>query len=430
MARLDEQDLDEKRLERRQKRKKAELAAYITLVVLVILIAGIAVASVYLVSGVILNRSDKAAAQASEEISEEAEEAAVIESPEEETVVEEYTEEDMLDEIVGTVLSEMSVEDKVAGLFIVTPEQLTGVETAVKAGAGTQEALTSYAVGGITYSPKNIKSGEQISSMLGTTVSMSKYPLFTVMSSQSMESDQVREVIGITDETEITDAESAFEAGTAEGTALFKYGFNFAVAPLVDLSESGPYGTEPDKVKEITNSFAEGLKGSGVLACAYSFPMNGDSLTGMATNDKERDDIVVNEFEAFKAAFDSGNLQAVMVSNVSVPSLSGDNTPSSVSEKVITDELRGTLGFDGIIITSAFTDGAITEYYTSGEAAVEAIKAGADMVYIPENFSEAYEGGLAAVQSGSVSEARIDESLKRIFRVKYSDKVDQISQGN
>ena len=158
--------------------------------------------------------------------------------------------------------------------------------------------------------------------------------------------------------------------------------------------------------------------------------MNGDSLTGMATNDKERDDIVVNEFEAFKAAFDSGNLQAVMVSNVSVPSLSGDNTPSSVSEKVITDELRGTLGFDGIIITSAFTDGAITEYYTSGEAAVEAIKAGADMVYIPENFSEAYEGVLAAVQSGSVSEARIDESLKRIFRVKYSDKVDQISQGN
>ena len=100
------------------------------------------------------------------------------------------------------------------------------------------------------------------------------------------------------------------------------------------------------------------------------------------------------------------------------------------SDKVITEELRGTLGYEGIVITAPLNEGAITEYYTSGEAAVAAIKAGADMIYIPEDFTEAYNAVLEAASSGSISQDRINESLRRIYAVKYSDRVEQISNGN
>ena len=91
---------------------------------------------------------------------------------------------------------------------------------------------------------------------------------------------------------------------------------------------------------------------------------------------------------------------------------------------MITDLLRGELGFDGVIITDALNMGAITEEYTSEEAAVLAIQAGADMLLMPDDFVAAYNGLLAAVQEGTISEERIDESLRRIYRIKCADKLE------
>jgi beta-N-acetylhexosaminidase len=95
----------------------------------------------------------------------------------------------------------------------------------------------------------------------------------------------------------------------------------------------------------------------------------------------------------------------------------------------VEDELRGALGFNGIVITAPLNEKAVTEYYTSKDAAIAAIKAGADMIYIPENFEEAYAGLLAEVQDGNISEERINESLRRIYSIKYADKVGRISSG-
>ena len=106
----------------------------------------------------------------------------------------------------------------------------------------------------------------------------------------------------------------------------------------------------------------------------------------------------------FKDAIDSG-LLAVMMSNVSLPQVAGDNTPASLSKAMIEDELRNGLGFNGIVVTGPLSDAAIVDYYTSEQAAVAAIKAGADMIYLPEDFKAAYDGLLAAVQ--------MEKSLKR-----------------
>ncbi len=428
MARLEDQDLDERRLARRQRRKKSQLVAYITLCTVIVLIVGLLGFGIYM-----LRKTFGGKAPAQEAVTESSEEAtqevAVIETPEETVEVVEYSEEELLSEVMESILSEMTLEDKVAGLFIVTPEQLTGVETAVKAGSGTQEALAQYAVGGVVYAPKNIKSTDQIKEMLTTTAGMSKYPVFTVLSQQAGASDAIRSTLNLPSVSELENGEAAKSSGLAAGGELYKYGFNFDMFPDMVVAEDNPFGADLDRVKELTASYAEGVQEAGIVSCGYLFPVKGDTASGLSANEASRDELVINDYETFKNAIDRG-IQAIMVSNVSLPSVVGNNTPASLSGKMIQEELRGTLGFEGIVITAPLNEKAVTDYYTSKEAAIEAISAGADMIYIPENFTEAYEGLLSEVRDGSISEERINESLRRIYSIKYADRVGQISNGN
>ena len=111
-----------------------------------------------------------------------------------------------------------------------------------------------------------------------------------------------------------------------------------------------------------------------------------------------------------------------MVGHLSVPGITGDNTPCTLSEKMITEVLRGQMGFDGVVITDSMAMSAITDYYTADEAAVKALQAGADMILMPEDFETAYQGVLDAVNNGTLTEDRINESLVRISRVKLKDR--------
>lgn len=111
-------------------------------------------------------------------------------------------------------------------------------------------------------------------------------------------------------------------------------------------------------------------------------------------------------------------LPLIMAGHISVPNVTGDNTPSSLSKIMITDVLREKMGFDGIVITDALNMGAISQHYSSAEVSVKVIEAGGDMLLMPENFQEAYQGILEAVQNGTLTEERIDESVRRILKVK------------
>lgn len=114
-----------------------------------------------------------------------------------------------------------------------------------------------------------------------------------------------------------------------------------------------------------------------------------------------------------------------MMGHLSAPGLVGDNTPCSLSKDVVTGILREELNYSGVIVTDALNMSAITEYYTSDQAAILALKAGCDMILMPENFEEAYNGVLQAVKDGVISEERVNDSLRRIYRIKYADKLEQ-----
>lgn len=428
---------EEKRELRRKRRQRNQIAAYLTIIFFIIVVA---VGIVFGVRALTAGNSEKVEEQQNKV--EEAigtEETIVVPEPTEQVV--ELTPEQKLDEIVNAGIEVMPLEDKVAGLFIVTPESITGVSTAVQAGEGTQKALSTYAVGGIVYFGKNMQSEEQLKGMIDNTQLYTKYPLFIAVDEEGGSVSRVAEAgIGTKVDSaqaigQTGDANNAYTAGSTIGSYLTGLGFNLDFAPVADLAnaegsvmEKRAYGSDAAAVSTFVTSMMQGLEEQKVTSCVKHFPGIGsttaDTHDGLATTDRSAENFRTNEFVVFQNAIDAG-ANMIMVGHMSAPALAGDNTPSSLSSAVVTDILRNELNFRGVIITDAMNMAAISNYYGADEAAIMALKAGCDMILMPEDFEKAYNGVLEAVRNGTISEERINDSLRRIYRIKYADKIEQ-----
>lgn len=376
-----------------------------------------------------------AQAEGMEETASEAD-AAGEETAETESV---ESQEEILEELVESCVADMSLEDKVAGLFIITPEQLTGVGTAIQAGEGTQEALKKYPVGGLVYFAKNIQSADQLKEMLAKTAGYATYPLFLGVDEEGGSVARVADQLKLPNVGPMADigaggdTGAAYTAGQTIGGYLKDYGFNLDFAPVADVLTNPDnkvigdraFGSDAAAVSQMVASAVQGLQDTGVSACIKHFPghgnTSGDSHEGAVETDRTAEEMQGTEFLPFQAGIEAGT-DMVMVGHISAPGLTGgDASPASINENIITEVLRKQLGYDGIVITDAMNMSAISEYYTADEAAVKALKAGADMILMPEDFVTAYEGVVAAVKDGRIDENRINDSLKRVYRVKYAD---------
>lgn len=432
----------EQREIRRKRRIRNQILSYL---VVVIFLLGVSSASVY---GVKVYKERKAA-----QIQEQEETQAVIEEmlsqEEEELPVEtpeptpepvvELTDEQKLEEIVNAGISVMPIEDKVAGLFFVTPESITGVSAAVKAGTGTEEALIRYAVGGILYSEKNMQSREQFIEMIENTKLFSRYPLFLGAQEEGGSASALAKK-GLIDKVEsagtigsFASVDSAHEAGVKIGTGLVGLGLNVNFAPVADVKSAEAsflkdrtYGENPENVGNMVAAMVEGLQGLNISSCLKHFPGIGavtkDPDKGLSSTDRSEEEFRNQDFPVFLRGIEAG-ADMVMISTVSAPGITGNEEPCVFSERVVTDILRGELGYDGIVITDALNRKVISDYYGADEAAVMALKAGCDMILMPEDFEKAYNGVLKAVSDGVISEKRIDDALRRIYRIKFADRI-------
>ncbi len=381
------------------------------------------------------------ASRAAESAEAESAVAALFEKEDTEETATEYTSEDALNDMIEDMIAGMTLEQKAAGLFFVTPEQLTGVGQAVQAGEGTKEALAKYPVGGLIYFSQNIQSEEQLKEMLSNTASYSMYPLFLGVDEEGGRVSRLSDALKLENVGPMAEIGAGGEEQAAQqayekiGTRLSEYGFNVDFAPVADVLTNAEntsigdraFSSDAETVGRMTAASVTGLQQTGVSACIKHFPGHGDtaadSHSGAAQTDRTREEMEAEEFVPFRSGIEAGT-DLVMVGHISAPELTGgDNIPSSLSETVITGILRGELGYDGIIITDALNMGAITEYYEPDVAAIMALKAGADMVLMPEDFVQAYEGVLSALQDGTISQERADDSLRRIYRVKLRGRV-------
>ena len=182
------------------------------------------------------------------------------------------------------------------------------------------------------------------------------------------------------------------------------------------------FGTEAQTVSDMALEVLRGIEEQDVHAAMKYFPGYGaasSNMSGFPLINSSLDELKKKEFLPYINAIEQG-LDFVIVGHVSVPNVIGDDTPSSLSEKMISEVLRKALGFKGVVMTDYLNDANIVKNYSASDAAVKAIQGGADLLLEPENFEEAYDGVLKAVKSGKISEDRIDESLYRIFRVKVT----------
>lgn len=451
-----EQIQQEKREARRKRRIRNQIIAY---TVLVILILGLAAAAVYGVN--FLMKNGKGTGQDSRQSGENRDmdedqekqdkiedllgEEEAIPTPEATPVPEpeviELTWEEKLDQIVDAGIEVMPIEDKVAGLFIVTPEAITGVGTAVQAGEGTRQALSQYPVGGLVYFRNNIQSEEQLREMLSNTAIYAKYPLFLGVDEEGGTVSRVGAagigpVIGSAEEIGATaDAGNAYEAGVTVGSTLAGLGFNLDFAPVADLAnvegsimKGRAYGSDAGMVSGFVSSMMTGLEEQNVTACLKHFPGIGSTTAdihdGRVSTDRTREQFEAEEFVVFQSCIDAG-ANMIMVSHIAAPALTGNNDPCIFSEELVTGILREQMGFKGVIITDALDMAAISDYYSAGEAAVYALKAGCDMLLMPEDYEAAYNEVLEAVRNGQISEERINDCLRRIYRIKYADRIEE-----
>ena len=365
---------------------------------------------------------------------ESAEEPASVSLPEED-------ETNALDKRIETFLSQMTLEEKVAQLFVITPEALTGAGQVTAAGPTTQAAIDDCPVGGLIYMAGNLISREQCQAMLTNTQAYSMerigLPMFlsvdeeggTVARISGTGKFDVPDIGDMRDLGDTGDVDAAYSTGESIGSYLSDLGFNVDFAPVADVLTNPAntvvrvrsFGTEPQLVSDMALAVGKGLEDQGVLPVYKHFPGHGatagDTHNGYASTDKTLAQLWESELIPFQACVDGG-AKVIMVGHISLPNVTGDGTPATLSSVLITDLLRGEMGYDGIVITDAMNMGAIVDQYTSSEAAIGAIQAGADLILMPNDFSTAYQGVLAAVRDGTISESRIDESLTRILRVK------------
>lgn len=344
---------------------------------------------------------------------------------------------------VQELLAGMTLEEKVCQLFMITPEALTGVETATQAGQTTQNAYNEYPVGGIIYFSKNLVSPDQTRTMLANTQQYAQdrtgIPVFLSVDEEGGQVARVGrnsafgvEKIGnMSDVGASGDTQEAYRIGTVIGSYLKDLGFNMDAAPDTDVLTNPQnevvkyrsFGSDPQLVAEMAKAELKGLNEEGIIGMYKHFPGHGgttaDSHEGYVYVDETLEELENGAFVPFKDGI-ANDIRVIMVSHIAAPNVTGDNTPATLSHMLITDILRNDLGFDGMVITDALNMGAITEQYGSANAAVSALNAGADMLLMPADFQSAYEGVLDAVADGTVTEERIDESVARILEVKLT----------
>jgi len=442
---------EERKNDRKRKHRNSRIISWIVLLVLlcIIIVAGVFGAK-YLIKRFMSddNLSSESSVTTSTASSEEqddireviesiiGDETEVVIAPVEE-IVPELTEEELFNEAVVNFVASMSIEDKVAGMFLVTPEELTGVQTVTRAGDGTKTALEKYAVGGIIYSAKNMTSKDQFAEVIKNTVSYARYPLFLAADEQ-LGNTSFSNTMKVT--ATMTAAEIGVEADPSIAYLeeekivryMAEYGLNLNTGVVADIMvnddsvmKGKSFGTEAEKISPLLTKAIAALNEYGILSAVKFFPGQGsvsvDTGNGLAVSARTREEMDANEFLCFKAAVEGG-ADIVIISHISAPELTGDNTQCSQSKYVMTDLIRKEWEYDDVIImTDSMSKAAISSYYDSKDASITAIKSGADMVMCPEDFPAAYEGVMEAVNSGVIAKERVEDSLIRIYKRKFKN---------
>lgn len=346
------------------------------------------------------------------------------------------------------LLSAMSLDEKIGQLFLVRPDALEPTLTSEQINDAKNYGVTSmseamaamlaqYPAGGIVFFGKNITSPSQLTAFVTSLRGASTQPLMLGIDEEGGSVSRIANTAGFDVKKYDSmaavgatgDPQQAAEVGLTIGTYLKQYGFDLDFAPDADVNTNPDnivigkraFGSDPALVARMVTAEIGGLHQAGVMTCAKHFPGHGDTKgdthDGYVSVTKSWDELKCCELIPFAAAIDAGT-DMVMAAHITARNVTDDGLPASLSHEMLTDRLRGEMGYQGVIITDAMAMGAIAKEYTPADAAVKAILAGADLVLMPQDYKEAFVGVRDAVQNGTISEERLEQSVLRVLQLK------------
>lgn len=442
--------MDDKEIFRKERKKKEKIWAFIAFFVCLFLIAGLIGGGFFAVKTYLLKDGNNGSEITSEDREDESEEQVNTEDTEGTDAAETETEatdvsqseettavtDDELAAKVESTLNEMTLEEKVGQMFMVQLSKLNNDASTQAVTDTVLAGLDSYHVGGVVILKENISDKDQLTDTIGKLQENRTIPLFIAAAEESGDASVLSgdNGIGLTafaNQSEIGDSgdnSKANEYGATVGKEMSEIGFNVNFAPVADISVSNnttlgsrSYGTDASVVAGMVKEAVTGMQQNSVSAVLKYFPgsgsATGDASTGASTLNRTLEQLKSTELLPYQAGIEAG-ADFIMVGHMAIPEITGNTIPGSLSSKVVTDLLRDTLGFKGVVITDELNKKAISDRFNAAEAAKRAVNAGADVLLMPSSLKSAYEAVLAAVKSGEISEDRINESVTRILEVK------------
>lgn len=333
------------------------------------------------------------------------------------------------------LIESMTLDEKIGQMIIAGIEGTTSTPKSIS-------LIEDYYVGGVIFFRDNLTSYTQSLNLINDLKqvnSVNKVPLFLSVDQEGgrvtrlpgLEEHPTNRDIGLQ-----SDPILSYRIGEILAQELLAFGMNVNYAPVVDVNSNPKnpvigdrsFGNTPELVSELSVPMMKGMMDKQVIPVIKHFPGHGDtevdSHLELPQIDKSLQELKRVELLPFVEAIKEG-AEVVMVAHILFPQLD-DQFPSSMSKVIMTDLLRDELGFDGVIVTDDMMMDAIENHYDIGEAAVQSVKAGSDLILISEHYEDivgAFEALKGAVESGDISEERINKSVERIINLKMKYKI-------
>ena len=328
-------------------------------------------------------------------------------------------------------LKNMSLDEKIGQMLIVADSTLTADEKLL-------ENLKQVKPGGFILFSDNFESYKQTIKLIEDISSTNEIPLFISIDQEGGRVQRLKELndslvteipamyqLGLTEDQDL-----AYEVGKVVGEELRTLNINMDFAPVLDIYSNPQnsiigdraFGTTAKLVTDMALSFSQGLESTGVIAVYKHFPGHGDTTEDshktLPIINKSKDELLDLELIPFINAIENG-ADVIMVGHLAVPQIAGNNTPASLSKKIINDLLREELGFNGLVITDALNMDALTEEYTEEEIYINAINAGVDILLMPDFDFDTIKMISDAVTEGIIMEEEIEDSAEKILALKF-----------
>lgn len=328
--------------------------------------------------------------------------------------------------MIDDLIERMSVREKVAQLIVMHTFSDDSLNTARFKGY-----VDSLKIGGLILQdrPDGLVHTVQ---WLNSVQSESELPILVTIDAEwglSMRFDEFPELPRFTDIASMRNPEKvAYSVGKCIGEDMRDFNFHVNFSPVVDLNTNQSsvksrrsFGNDYKKVEKYAFSMLKGLHDGGALGCAKHFPGIGstqsDTHHQMVYTPLSREELEATHLRPFRYMSRHG-AEMIMIAHVIAESLDPEKVPSSISHRVISDFLKGEMGYKGLVITDALQMHGVTDYAGDDNPALLAYEAGADLLLMPEDPYEAVDAVASAIETGRLSEKDLDSRVRKVLELK------------